>query len=81
MEDNYEPVACHFYDELESASTKKLLNKIVYTRFDGAEKTVDDFIVDFETKDKEEFVVLKEKGRIRLDKILRFNGLNPKSFK
>jgi Rho-binding antiterminator len=75
----YIPVACGFHDELESACVKKLLNTIIY--FDkNAQITVSDFIVDIKVKKKEEFVVLKEKGEIRLDRIIRFNGLDPKKF-
>ena len=79
MNSEYIPVACGFHDELESACVRRVLNTIIYDS-NGKEKKVDDFIVDIKVKNKEEFVVLKEKGEIRLDKIINFNGLDPRAF-
>jgi len=79
MENKYKPVACHFYDELEAAAVKRVLNKIVY--FDeNEEKTVEDYLIDLKTIEKQEFMILKSGLQIRLDKIVDFNGLNPKDY-
>lgn len=76
---DYKPIACHFYDELESAAVKRVLNKIEY--FDSNEKKViEDYIVDLKSINKEEFMILKSGLKIRLDKITDFNGLNPKDY-
>lgn len=79
MEKKYIPIACHFYDELEAAAVKKTFSKIVYLENDK-ECTIEDYVYDFKTKNKEEFVILKSGLIIRLDMIISFNGLNPKDY-
>ena len=37
--------------------------------------TIEDLIVDFKTKNKEEFLILKNGTQIRLDKIIKINDL------
>jgi Rho-binding antiterminator len=79
MGDIYKTVSCHFYDELEAMAVKKILCKISY--FDNEnEKYIEDFIMDFKTKNKEEFVILSNKLQIRLDKIIKINDLIPKDY-
>lgn len=80
MEDNYEPVACHFYDELESAAVKRKVNTIIFINKQGNKETIKDLIVDFKTFEKQEFAILKSGLKIRLDKIINFNELDPKRF-
>lgn len=79
MATDYLPIACHFYDELESAAVRRTLNTIVYLQKDE-EKTIQDYIVDFKNINKEEFAVLKSGLKIRLDKIISFNGLIAKDY-
>lgn len=79
MDNDYIPIACHFYDELESAAVKRVLSTIVYKE-DGNEKTIEDYVVDFKNINKEEFAVLKSGLRIRLDKIISFNDLLAKDY-
>ena len=72
----YKSVSCHFYDELEAAAVKKVLCTIVYD--DGEEKKeVQQKIVDLKIIDKAEYMILDNLQKIRLDKIVLFNGLNP----
>ncbi|MGA1931871.1 hypothetical protein ACH5BF_03995 [Arcobacter sp. YIC-464] len=80
MNTKYKPVACHFYDELESAAVKRSLNKIIFINDENKEETIEDLILDFKTLNKEEFALLKSGLKIRLDKIINFNELDPKSF-
>ncbi|MFK2822409.1 hypothetical protein [Arcobacter sp. YIC-80] len=80
MNTKYKPVACHFYDELESAAVKRTLNKIIFINDKNQEETIEDLIVDFKTIKKEEFAILKSGLQIRLDKIINFNELNPKDY-
>lgn len=80
MEDKYKTVSCHFYDELEALAVKKVLSKIIYLENEN-EKYIEDIIVDFKTKNKEEFLILKNGIQIRLDKITKINELNPSNFK
>ena len=74
--DTYKTISCHFYDELEAAAVKKVLCTIVYE--DGQEKKeVKQKIVDLKIIDKAEYMILDNLQKIRLDKILLFNDLNP----
>ena len=79
MGDIYKTVSCHFYDELEALAVKKVLSKITYSENEN-EKYIEDIIVDFKTKNKEEFVILSNGVQIRLDKIIEINGLIPKNY-
>ena len=74
--DTYIPIACHFYDELESAAVKRIKSKIAYKQNDEIVQ-IEDYLVDFKIRHKQEFAVLKNGLEIRLDKIVEFNGLNP----
>jgi Rho-binding antiterminator len=74
MGDIYKTVSCHFYDELEALAVKKVLSKITYSENEN-EKYIEDIIVDFKTKNKEEFLILKNGVNIRLDKIIKINDL------
>jgi Rho-binding antiterminator len=80
MEDKYIPVPCQFYDVLESLAVKKTKSFIVY-KDENIEKTVEDFIIDFKTKNKEEFLILNNGTQIRLDKIIKINEMIPLNIK
>ena len=75
MDNKYHAISCHFYDELEVLAVKKIIAKITYFENEN-EMTIEDLIVDFKTKNKEEFLILKNGTQIRLDKIVRINGIN-----
>ncbi len=79
MEDKYIPIPCQFYDVLESFAVKKTKSTIVY-KDENMEKTIEDFIVNFKTKNKEEFLILSNNQEIRLDKILSVNSLTPTDY-
>jgi Rho-binding antiterminator len=74
MANKYQTVSCHFYDELEALAVKKVLSNITYLENEN-EINVEDLIVDFRTKNKEEFLILKNGTQIRLDKIVKINGI------
>lgn len=76
MDDKYIPIACGFYDELESLAVK---NKEVNFKYieNKQECEINDFIKDLKTKNKEEFVILKSGKEIRLDKLISINGKEP----
>ena len=76
MEDKYTPISCAFYDEFEAAAVKRIECTIVY-KDEKEEKTIKAKVLDFKTKDKQEFMVLDNGLKIRLDKILLFNNLSP----
>lgn len=74
--DEYQSIACHFYDELEAAAVKKVICTIVYQEEDE-KKEIKQKIVDLKIIDKAEYMILENAQKIRLDKILLFNNLNP----
>lgn len=76
MEDKYTAVSCAFYDEFEAAAVRRIECTIVY-KDENREKTVRARVIDFKTEDKQEFIILDNGQKIRLDKILLFNDLSP----
>jgi len=72
----YQSISCHFYDELEAAAVKKVLCTIVYKEEDE-EKEIKQKIIDLKIIDKAEYMILENDQKIRLDKVLLFNDLNP----
>ena len=80
MGDIYKTVSCQFYDELEALAVKRIKSKIIYMDNEN-EKSIEDIIVDFRTKNKEEFLILRDGTQIRLDKIIRINEITPSNIK
>ena len=80
MANKYQTVSCHFYDELETLAVKKVLSKITYSENEN-EIDIEDLIVDFRTRNKGEFLILKNGTQIRLDKIIKINEIPPANFK
>ena len=72
MDNKYHAISCHFYDELEVLAVKKIIAKITYFENEN-EMTIEDLIVDFKTKNKEEFLILENGTQIRLDNIIKIN--------
>ena len=79
--DEYKRVSCHFYDVLETAAVKKTLSKIVYIEDDKEkeieQKEIEQKVIDFKIIDKAEYMILDNSQKIRLDKIVLFNNMNP----
>lgn len=80
MGDIYKTVSCQFYDELEALTVKKIKSTIFYMDNEN-EKSIEDIIVDFKTKNKEEFLILGDGTQIRLDKIIKINEITPSNMK
>ena len=78
MNRKYEPIACAFYDELEAAAIKKEQCTIIYKDTNDITHAIEDMIIDFQTKNKEEFMLLKSGLILRLDQIISFNDKDPK---
>ena len=72
----YKRVSCHFYDELESAAVRKIICTIIY---DNGNEDVEirQKIVDLKIINKAEYMILDNDQKIRLDKIVLFNDINP----
>lgn len=74
MSDKYIPINCHLYDQLEEFAVKK--SKVQITYLDNyEEKIIEDMIIDFRTKNKEEYLILSNKQEIRLDKVLKIHTI------
>ncbi len=78
MDEKYKPISCYFYDELEALAVKKVKTKILYQN-GHTQNELEDFIVDFRTLNKEEFMILDNGIEIRLDKIIKVNGKKPQT--
>jgi Rho-binding antiterminator len=65
---------------LEELAVKKIKSKILYMDNEN-ELFIEELIVDFKTKNKEEFLILNNGTQIRLDKILKINDINPSDIK
>jgi transcriptional antiterminator Rof (Rho-off) len=72
----YKAVDCHFYDEFEAASVKKINCVIIYES-EGKQITVKDKVIDLKIINKAEYMILEKNEKIRLDKILSFNSKHP----
>lgn len=72
---NYQPIRCDFYDILEALATRRA--KITVEFMDAAQLTIaeDVVITDLQTRNKEEFVYLDNGQVIRLDHLVKVNGI------
>lgn len=70
MENSYKPISCSFYDQLETFAVKKIKLEIEYIENNEKKKT-QEFISNFKTSNKEEFLILSNGLEIRLDNILK----------
>ena len=78
MAKDYKRVSCDFYDLLESTATLKQKISITYQLEDGTFLTKEAFIQTLETKDKAEYLILKDQTRIRLDHISSLKPITKK---
>ena len=80
MKPKYQPINCHFYDELELLAIRQQRCLIQY--HNEAEKVVEkmDIIMDFKIIEKAEFMILKSGEKIRLDKLVSVDGKVLKGF-
>ncbi len=75
----YKPISCSFYDYLEAFALKKVNCTIEYIE-NGNSFQTKGIIVDLFSKDKVEFLLLDNGALIRLDNLLKVNGISLKSF-
>lgn len=74
----YTPIDCNYYDRLEALATLRQRIRIDY-RNEKGEATVLEYamIVDLQTRNKEEFMILENGQEIRLDKLIAVDGKVP----
>ncbi len=70
MNNSYKPISCGLYDQLEAYAVKKTMLEIVYLD-ENEEKTIKEYIVNFKTLNKEEYLILSNGLEIRLDKVIK----------
>lgn len=70
----YKPISCDFYDELEAYATQQKIVGVEFETPDGHMRHCEVRIVNLETRNKEEFVLLDNGLELRLDVIHSVNG-------
>ncbi len=74
MSQKYQPISCHFYDELELLAIRQKNCSIVYLDETGSQLKKFAVITDFKIIDAAEFMLLKDGDKIRLDRLISVDG-------
>lgn len=80
MSQKYQPISCHFYDELELLAIRQKNCSIVYLDETGNQLEKVAIIIDFKIMDAAEFMLLKDGEKIRLDRLVSVDGKVLKGF-
>ncbi len=80
MSKKYQPISCHFYDELELLAIRQKNCSIVYLDETGNQLERLGIIIDFKIIDAAEYMLLKDGERIRLDRLVSVDGKVLKGF-
>lgn len=77
----YTPIDCNYYDRLEAFATLRKRVRIDYLSNTGIATALENaLIVDFQTRNKVEFMILASGQEIRLDYLVAVEGIAvPKS--
>ena len=78
--EEYIPINCDFYDELEALATMKRTCQISFRHENGAVSTTKGVIFDLYIRNKIEYLTLDTGLEIRLDKLLEVDGKQPKNY-
>ncbi|PHI20507.1 hypothetical protein CEQ90_07075 [Lewinellaceae bacterium SD302] len=74
----YTPIDCNYYDRLEAHATLRQRIRIDYRNEQGEATALEDaLIVDLQTRNSEEFMILESGHEIRLDKLIAVDGKVP----
>jgi Rho-binding antiterminator len=79
MED-YKPVNCDFYDELEALATLKKDSEIVFRADNEAKSVIHGRIANLYIRDRVEYMKLNNGLEIRLDRIIEIDGKKRKDY-
>jgi len=80
MKPKYQPISCHFYDELELLAMRQKKCSILYLDANDQQQEITDTILTFKIIDKAEYVILKNNDPIRLDRLIQVDGKVLKGF-
>ena len=69
----YTPISCEFFDQLNVAMQRKIPSIIVHLE-NGEKKTSKGLVSTMSVIDGIEYMILNTKEKIRLDKVVLFNG-------
>ena len=69
----YTPISCEFFDQLNVAMQRKIPSTVVYLE-NEEKKTSKGLVQTMEVIDGIEYMILNTKEKIRLDKVVLFNG-------
>ncbi|WP_116127334.1 hypothetical protein [Lewinella sp. IMCC34183] len=72
---NYRPIACTFYDRMESAILSGEPVAITYRRYDGETVVSDAVLKNTKTHRSEEFLRMEDNCYLRLDRIVALGGV------
>ena len=73
MEENYKPVSCDFYDELEALATRKKTCDIIFLN-NGGKAQIRASIAHLYTREKVEYLKTNAGLEIRLDQLIEVDG-------
>ena len=76
----YQPISCNFYDELTLLAMRGQTCEIKIVDEAGQTQQFKGIIKDLETRSGEEFMILADGQRYRLDQIQQINDLSPKNY-
>ena len=69
----YTPISLEFFDQLNVAMQRKIPSTVVFLD-NGEKKTIKGLVHTMEVIDGIEYMILNTKEKIRLDKVVLFNG-------
>ena len=72
--EEYKPISCDYYDELEALATMKKKVEIVFRAENGGKSILLGRITDLYTRDKIEYMKLDSGLEIRLDTLIEVDG-------
>jgi len=72
----YQPIACSLHDRIEDAAVRGRFVDIVFATPDDTQDTVNDRIVDWFSRDGEEFLTTASGLIVRLDRIISIDGVS-----
>jgi Rho-binding antiterminator len=72
--DNYQPINCDFYDELEARATLRRPCRIEFRNASGQDQTTEAVIKDLYIRSKVEYLLLSTGLEIRLDHLVSVDG-------
>lgn len=72
--DNYQPINCDFYDELEARATLRRSCHIEFRDVSGQNQSIEAVIKDLYIRSKVEYMLLSTGLEIRLDRLVSVDG-------